>query len=76
MKQRTALMKAIKEAGSQQALADAIGVRQSHISYWLRIAPKGVPAEWVAAIEKVGKVPRYELRPDLFPKPDKAERAA
>lgn len=60
------LKKAIKKAGTQQALADLIGVRQSHVSNWLN-RNKRVPAERVLTIERATGVPRHELRPDLYP---------
>lgn len=67
MSGQSALKEAIKRAGGQEALAEAIGVPQSTISYWLRGSKKGVPAEKVADIERVTLVPRHKLRPDLFP---------
>lgn len=70
-----ALQKAITHLGSQQALADKLGVRQSLIWYWLERSKRGVPAEYAIAIEEATgrKVTRRELRPDLWPK---AARAA
>lgn len=62
----TGLKKAIEKAGSQQALAELIGVRQSHVSNWLN-RNKRVPAERVLTIEKATGVPRHELRPDIYP---------
>ena len=59
-----ALKSAIKIAGSQSALANAIGSQQQNISYWLK---KGrPPAEAVLAIEKSTGISRARLRPDLF----------
>jgi DNA-binding transcriptional regulator YdaS (Cro superfamily) len=66
---RKALQRAIEAAGGQAALAAAIGVRQSHISFWLHKSKTGIPAERVGDIEKVTGVARYELRPDLFAPP-------
>lgn len=62
------LEKAIKVAGSQSALARAIGVRQCHIWNWLN-RNKKVPASQVLKIEEAlqGKVTRFELRPDIYP---------
>lgn len=65
---RKSLDKALSAAGSQQALASAIGVRQSTLWYWLRKSRRGVPAEFVIEIERVTGVPRHELRPDLYPR--------
>ena len=60
------LKKAIEKAGSQQALAELLGVRQSHISNWLN-REKRIPAERVLSVESATGVPRHELRPDLYP---------
>lgn len=68
-KARKALKRAVDAAGGQEALADAIGVRQSHIYYWLKKSKKGVPAERVREIEKLTGVAAHELRPDLFVQP-------
>lgn len=60
------LAKAVSVAGSQQALANALGVKQSTLWYWLTKSKRGVPAEYVVKIEQATGVPRHELRPDLF----------
>lgn len=57
---------AIKAAGSQVALAELLGIRQSHISNW-KNRGKRIPAERVLEIERVTGVPRHQLRPDLYP---------
>lgn len=63
-----ALKKAVDIAGSQSALARAIGgkVKQAHVWNWLKAGT--VPAEHCAAIERAtgGKVTRADLRPDVF----------
>lgn len=60
----TPIEAAIKAAGTQQALADAIGIRSASISEW---KSRGcVPAERVLAVESVTGVSRYALRPDVF----------
>ncbi|CAO4192356.1 transcriptional regulator [Methylorubrum extorquens] len=64
-----ALARAIEEAETQAGLAKRIGVRQSHVQYWLTKSKRGVPAEWVSKIEEATGVPRHELRPDIFPAP-------
>lgn len=63
-----ALRRACEIAGSQQALAVALGLRsQGTIQGWLsRGRP---PAEQVLAIEEVTGVSRHELRPDIYPPP-------
>lgn len=61
----TPLQKAIDLAGSQTALARAIGKKQQHVEYWLRVDK--VPGEYVLSIERATGVSRHELRPDLYP---------
>lgn len=65
-----ALEKAIKAAGSQQALAKLVGGVQTRISEWKRagrvaagsVIPVCAAVDWV--------VTPHELRPDLYPHPD------
>ena len=57
------LTKAIEQAGSQAKLAALLGVKQQHVSYWLR---SRVPAEWCRPISEATGVPVSDLRPDLF----------
>jgi DNA-binding transcriptional regulator YdaS (Cro superfamily) len=56
------LQEAILAAGSVTALARAIGIAPQAISQWER-----VPAERVLEVERVTRVPRGRLRPDLYP---------
>jgi len=56
------LERAIEAAGGVRALARLVGVSQPAVSNWTRI-----PADRVLAIESLTKVPRGELRPDLYP---------
>jgi DNA-binding transcriptional regulator YdaS (Cro superfamily) len=60
----------IKEAGSQEKLADMMGVRQGSISYW-KNANKPIPAESAVQLEKntKGAFPRWRCRPDLWDAP-------
>jgi DNA-binding transcriptional regulator YdaS (Cro superfamily) len=62
-----AIEKAVRAAGSQSALARAIGVTPQAVQGWC--ASGKVPAVRVLDIERVvdGKVTRHELRPDLYP---------
>lgn len=64
---RTLIQKAIDMAGSQKALADAIGTSQQRVSYIMGDA-KNIPAEFAVAIDQFtkGTVSRRDLRPDLF----------
>ena len=72
---KNALQKAIDRAGGQTALAAKIGVRQSLISFWLNQAKEGAAPDKVPAIERVTGVPRYELRPDVYARPESRKSA-
>ncbi len=65
-----ALEKAIEIVGGQSALGRLIDRDQKAIWAWINTTQK-VPAEDVLKIEAAvdGKVNRYELRPDVYPKP-------
>ncbi len=65
-----ALKEAIEIAGGQSALGREIGRDQKAIWAWINTTQK-VPAEDVLKIEAAvdGKVTRFELRPDVYPKP-------
>ncbi|MFG1371519.1 helix-turn-helix domain-containing protein [Xanthobacter oligotrophicus] len=76
-----ALHRACDLVGSQSALAEKIGVRQSTLWHWLKRAKRGAPAEFVPAIERAtdGAVTRHELRPDIYgpaPQPEHQGSAA
>jgi Uma2 family endonuclease len=59
------LRKAVEVAGGQTALAEQIGKTQGHVSKWLQ---RGyIPPESVLPIERATGIPRYDLRPDLYP---------
>lgn len=53
---------AVRAAGGVGVLARALGISQPAVSSWRRI-----PADRVLAIEALTQVPRYRLRPDLYP---------
>lgn len=71
---KQALKKAIKTIGSQTALAKALNVTQAHVWNWLNRDTQ-VTAEYVLNIEKLTGVPRYELRPDIYP-PEEYKKAS
>jgi DNA-binding transcriptional regulator YdaS (Cro superfamily) len=58
-----ALQRAIDKAGSQTALAAAIGKTQGHVSAWMR--RNGAPADICPSIEAITGVRCEELQPDL-----------
>lgn len=60
-----ALEKAVRAAGSQSVLAEAIGVSQQRLSNWLRRKNARVPIELCPAIEQATGVKREALRPDV-----------
>jgi DNA-binding transcriptional regulator YdaS (Cro superfamily) len=63
-----AIYKAIKTAGTQQKLADIVGVSKMAVSLWRK---KGhIPAEHILKIEKATGVSRHKLRPDIYPLED------
>ncbi len=75
------LEKAIRACGnSQAALGGRIGASQQRISHWLKrrrevgVEKFPVPAEFAIPIETAtnGAVPRWEVRPDIFPRPVEA----
>lgn len=63
----TKLLKALEIIGTHKKLSNLCGVTRQQIGKWT----KGiVPVKHVLTIEKAtkGKVKRYELRPDIYPK--------
>jgi DNA-binding transcriptional regulator YdaS (Cro superfamily) len=55
--------RAAEKAGGISALARSLGVSRQAVFQWNR-----VPAERVLAVETYTGVPRYELRPDIYPR--------
>jgi len=68
-----ALHRAKDILGSQQAVADAVGVKQPSV-HGILTHGKKVPAEWCLPLEKAtnGQITRHQLRPDLYPAEDAA----
>ncbi len=60
-----ALRKAIETAGSQTALAEAVGTTQPRVSEWLNEAGQA-SAVFALRIEQATGVSRHDLRPDVF----------
>jgi len=70
MKTKTALDRACQYLGSQKSLANRLGVSEQSVSNW----KNKVPAERCLDIQRAtdSEVTCYELRPDVFPEPEKA----
>jgi len=64
-----ALRRAKDILGSQEAIAQIVGVKQPSVHHALTKAEK-VPAEWCIPLEKAteGEITRHDLRPDLYPR--------
>lgn len=67
----TALDDAIAKAGSQGKFAEAVGTTQQLVSYWVR-KRKPLPAEYVLQAETALGISRHDLRPDIYPRQDRA----
>ena len=52
------------QRGMISLIAAELGIRQSAVSMWER-----VPAERLIEVWRVTKIPRYVLRPDIYPPP-------
>lgn len=62
----SALARAIDEFPTQDAFAEALGIKSPSVSEWKK--RKCVPANRCADIERItnGSVTRFDLRPDIF----------
>jgi len=64
MTPQLALRIAIRRAGGMSALCRKLKLKNYQtVQGWV---DRGLPDEWLVAVEKVTKVPREQLRPDLF----------
>jgi len=63
MNPNIALKVAIRRAGGMGALARKLSINYQTIQYWLEA---GISDKWIVEVEKITKVPREQLRPDLF----------
>ncbi|MCG9081137.1 transcriptional regulator [Laribacter hongkongensis] len=61
----SAIQRAAEAAGSQSALARALGCRPQAVQRWCRTGI--VPAERVLEVERISGIRREEIRPDLYP---------
>ena len=57
-----ALRVAIQNAGGNRAVANHFGIAIQAVNAWRRC-----PVHRVLDMERLGKVPRHELRPDIYP---------
>lgn len=55
--------KAANEVGGIQSLAKHLQIKSQSFYRWRKI-----PAERVLEIERITKIPRHQLRPDLYPR--------
>lgn len=72
-----ALKTAIKQVGSQVAVARLVGVSPQAVSEIVRRGRR-VPAEWCLPIQSAtgGSVSAHDLRPDLYPPQHSSEMQA
>lgn len=66
---KKAIAKAREAAGGGAALARGLKLRRQAVYQWDK-----VPSHHVLSVERLTKVSRHELRPDLYPDP-KTEQA-
>jgi DNA-binding transcriptional regulator YdaS (Cro superfamily) len=65
-------MDAIRERrGLMAKIAGELGITRAAVATWRR-----VPAERVAAVERITEIPRHQLRPDLYQDPAQPAEAA
>jgi DNA-binding transcriptional regulator YdaS (Cro superfamily) len=61
---------AVSKAGGYNELGRRLGISGAAVTQWTQ-----VPMRHVLTIERLFKVPRYELRPDYFEPPKRRRRA-
>lgn len=68
-----AILQALQTYGTQQAMADDLGVTQPTVWRWLHQS-KQLPAEFVLRVESKTGVSRHDLRPDIYPRETMVDR--
>lgn len=70
----SALERTIAIVGGRAVLARELKISHQAVSKWLR--KQAVPPKQVLNLERLteGRVTRYELRPDLYPRDDRRAR--
>ncbi|MEY3288274.1 MAG: putative antitoxin of bacterial toxin-antitoxin system, YdaS/YdaT [Pseudomonadota bacterium] len=61
----------IRDFGTQQFIADSIGINQSNVGAWLTKNESKrveIPANRARQLESLTGIPREEIRPDIFGK--------
>jgi len=61
-----ALKAAREKVGGSSGLARILAISSQAVSQWRR-----VPAERVIDVERATGIPRHELRPDIYPEPER-----
>ena len=69
MSDARAVVEAVERAGGMSELARKIGVSPQAVWKWLYVQGR-VPATRVLEVERVSGVPREQLRPDVFSRPE------
>lgn len=62
--------RAVKAAGGPQALAELWRIKRQAVEKWVK--HQRLPAYRVLPLEAVSGVSRHDLRPDLYPRDDRA----
>lgn len=62
-----AFEEACKKVGGQTSMARLLKTSQANVWSWLNKTKHGLPAEVVLQVEELSGVPRFRLRPDIYP---------
>ncbi len=67
---KTSIEKACEAVGGQARLAASLGLTTQAVHLWVKA--KKVPAERVLSVETATGVSRHDLRPDIYPREERA----